>query len=67
MANKIEGFDNDFLVTSDYLSIDAFRCAFSQYVKASEEKIVIQNSLEIRKRIERMQPAKQILNYLDKE
>lgn len=64
IAKKMEEKDPSLLVTSDIMSIDAFRCEFSQYVEMNESSICIRRVKKVYSRIQRYLPDEQTVLQL---
>lgn len=64
IAEVIESENKDILTFCDRVSIDAFRCAFSDNVKIEHSNITIYNIGAIRSNVERLLPPQRIIELL---
>lgn len=64
VAERLEMANPTLLATYDLVSIDAFRCSFTHYVVMEENRLVINNLGEIKWRLQKLLPSKEITEMI---
>lgn len=64
VAERLEMATPTLLATYDLVSIDAFRCSFTHYVIMEENRLVINNLEEIKWRLLKLLPSKEITEMI---
>lgn len=65
ICRYVESVKSNVLVTSDMISIDAFRCSFPKHVVMTEDSIAISDLKSIRGDIKRLIPRREITDLMD--
>ena len=64
IAVELEQHKPTLLVTSDMMSLDAFRCSFANHVSFENNVLVIKNFQDIQWRIQNLLPSKEITDLI---
>lgn len=64
VAERLEMANPTLLATYDLVSIDAFRCSFTHYVVMEENRLVINNLEEIKWRLQKLLPSREITDMI---
>lgn len=65
LAVELEKANSYILTTCDMVSIDAFRCAFKDYVIMDHSELIINEAMYVSNRIQRFLPPVDITNKLE--
>lgn len=64
IAVELERHKPTLLVTSDMMSLDAFRCSFANHVSFKNNILIINNFQDVRWRIQNLLPPKEITDLI---